>query len=317
MKPLVSILIPIYNAENYLQETINSALNQTWQKIEIILVDDGSMDNSLAIAKTYESKKVKVISQKNQGASRARNRALKEAQGDFIQYLDADDLLAPDKIEMQIKLLKQFSNSYLIAGKWGRFYNSISETNFVEEAVWKDMSPVEWLVCSWEGGGMMHPAAWLSSRSILEKAGDWNEELSLNDDGEYFFRVVLASKGVKFCTGAKSYYRSGISNSLSRRNSDLALASAFLAIKLCSSYLLANEDSVRTRQASATAFQRFIYDAYPNVLDLVKQSEIYVSSLGGSDLQISGSLIFQIFKFILGWKATKRIHQMYILTANK
>ena len=317
MSNLVSILIPCYNAEKWIAETIQSALDQTWQNKEIIVVDDGSSDESLSIAQKFSSSKVAVISQKNRGASSARNLALRKAQGDFIQYLDADDLLAADKIERQVKLLGECGKDFICAGEWGRFYNYKHEADFLKQTVWEDMSSVDWLVCSWEGGGMMHPAAWLSSRGVVEQAGDWNEELSLNDDGEYFFRAVLASKGVKFCLGAKSYYRSGIPNSLSTRNSDVALESAFLAIKLCSSYSLASEDSVRTRHASATAFQRFIYSAYPNVLDLVKQAEMNVRSLGGSDLQISGSLIFQIFKNILGWKTTKRIQQMYMLTANK
>ncbi len=96
MKPLVSILIPCYNAEAWLAQTLESALAQTWSPTEIIVVDDGSKDRSLEIAKAFEPRGVKVISQHNQGASAARNRAFQESQGDFIQYLDADDLLAPD-----------------------------------------------------------------------------------------------------------------------------------------------------------------------------------------------------------------------------
>ncbi len=113
--PLVSILIPCYNSEQWLAETIESALAQTWKNIEIIIVDDGSTDNSLAIAKSFESSIVKVISQENKGASTARNIALKEAQGDFIQYLDADDLLAPDKIELQVGLLENNGDCNLVA----------------------------------------------------------------------------------------------------------------------------------------------------------------------------------------------------------
>ncbi|MEO1560685.1 MAG: glycosyltransferase family 2 protein, partial [Cyanobacteria bacterium J06632_19] len=89
MTTLVSILIPAYNSEEWISETIDSAIAQTWSNIEIIIVDDGSKDNTLAVAKKYASTKIKVISQPNKGASAARNRALQEAQGDFIQYLDA------------------------------------------------------------------------------------------------------------------------------------------------------------------------------------------------------------------------------------
>lgn len=122
MNSLVSILIPCYNAEPWLAETLESALQQTWKNTEIIVVDDGSSDGSLAVAKKFESNGVKVISQTNKGASAARNRALQEAQGDFIQYLDADDLLAPDKIERQMQLLDCDRNSdYIVSGAWARF----------------------------------------------------------------------------------------------------------------------------------------------------------------------------------------------------
>src|SRR5690349_12910162 len=100
---LVSILIPAFNAERWLGETIESALNQTWPSKEIIIVDDGSADDTLRVARSFASSTVKVISQENSGACAARNRALAEAQGDFVQWLDADDLLAPDKIARQLE----------------------------------------------------------------------------------------------------------------------------------------------------------------------------------------------------------------------
>ena len=99
---LVSICIPVFNSEKWLGDTINSALAQTWSNKELIIVDDGSADNSLKIARKFESSIVKVISQNNRGACAARNKALANAQGDFIQWLDADDILAPDKIEIQL-----------------------------------------------------------------------------------------------------------------------------------------------------------------------------------------------------------------------
>src|SRR5438876_7489334 len=102
MEPLVSILIPAYNAERWIAETIQSALAQTWSKKEIIIVDDGSRDQTLAVAQQFTSRNVLVVTQENQGAAAARNRALEPCQGEYIQWLDADDLLAPDKIARQM-----------------------------------------------------------------------------------------------------------------------------------------------------------------------------------------------------------------------
>ncbi|HEY9851383.1 MAG TPA: glycosyltransferase family A protein [Leptolyngbyaceae cyanobacterium] len=310
MTPLVSIIIPCYNAEFWIAETLQSALSQTWQSKEIIVVDDGSTDKSLAIIRKFNSPQVKVIVQKNIGASSARNRALKEAQGDFIQYLDADDLLAPDKIERQVQLLKNGNSDCVAAGEWARFLNSPKEAKILPQAVWNDMLPVDWLICSWKGGGMMPIHAWLVPHTIAQKAGIWNEQLSLNDDGEYFFRVVLASQGVKFCPGAKSYYRSEVKGSLSRKMSPSALASAFLSIELCTQHLLAREDSYRIRHSCAAAYQRFIYLAYPDVPELVQKAEAQVKLLGGSDFPIEGSRMLQFFSMILGWKVVKQIQKV-------
>src|SRR5215472_9763397 len=102
MKPLVSILIPAYNAEKTIGETLRSALAQSWRNKEIIVVNDGSRDRTLEAAQGFASKELAVFSVENQGAAAARNHAFRLSQGDYVQYLDADDLLAPDKIERQL-----------------------------------------------------------------------------------------------------------------------------------------------------------------------------------------------------------------------
>src|SRR5258708_4364352 len=101
MKPLVSILIPAYNAQKWIVATIESAIAQTWGRKEIIIVDDGSTDQTLAVARRFASKDILVVTQKNQGASAARNHAFSLSQGDYIQWLDADDLLSANKIAKQ------------------------------------------------------------------------------------------------------------------------------------------------------------------------------------------------------------------------
>src|SRR5271154_7166784 len=104
MKPLVSILVPAYNAEAWISDTLRSAISQTWEPKEIIVVDDGSTDQTLSVARRFQSEQVLILSQKNQGAAAARNRAFSLSHGDYIQWLDADDLLAPDKIAKQMEL---------------------------------------------------------------------------------------------------------------------------------------------------------------------------------------------------------------------
>src|SRR4051812_10472186 len=102
MKPLVSIVIPAYNAERWIAYTLQSAIGQTWPHKEIIVVDDGSTDRTGEIARRFASNEISVVSIPNQGAAAARNHGLHLSQGDYIQWLDADDVLAPDKIERQL-----------------------------------------------------------------------------------------------------------------------------------------------------------------------------------------------------------------------
>src|SRR5690348_5161005 len=107
MQPLVSILIPAHNSQEWLADTLRSAVDQTWPRKEIIVVDDGSKDQTAEVARRFAAKGVLVVTTKNQGAAGARNHALRLSQGDYIQWLDADDLLAPDKIERQIAALRE------------------------------------------------------------------------------------------------------------------------------------------------------------------------------------------------------------------
>ncbi|PRR69664.1 glycosyltransferase family 2 protein [Clostridium thermopalmarium] len=107
-KKMVSIIIPTYNSGKYLLEAIESCLNQTYKNIEIIVIDDGSTDNTKYLLKNYiEEGKIKYFYQQNRGRSAARNLGLEKASGEFIQFLDADDYIHHKKIEKQIKLFNK------------------------------------------------------------------------------------------------------------------------------------------------------------------------------------------------------------------
>src|SRR5271166_3415205 len=137
MKPLVSILIPAFNAEAWVADTIKSAIAQTWPRKEIIVVDDGSTDQTLAVARHFESKNVAVVTQKNQGAAAARNHAYSLSQGDYIQWLDADDLLSADKIAKQTALLERFQDSRaLLSSGWGHFLYRTDRAKFSPTPLW-------------------------------------------------------------------------------------------------------------------------------------------------------------------------------------
>src|SRR5436853_6315771 len=102
MPPLVSIIIPCKNGAAWLGEAIESCLSQTWRPVEIIIVDDGSTDASRAVAQRYALQSVVLLDGTRSGASAARNVGLQRAHGELIQFLDADDVLDPDKIRFQV-----------------------------------------------------------------------------------------------------------------------------------------------------------------------------------------------------------------------
>lgn len=281
--PTVSILIPCHNAERWLAETLTSARAQTWPEKEIIVIDDGSTDGSLALARSGEQRGVRIVGQPNLGASAARNHGLRLARGEFIQFLDADDLLSPDKIACQVELLASRPAGTVASCAWGRFQNDAASARFADTAVFRDFAPLDFLVLAGDTGVMMHPSAWLVPRAVADRAGPWDPALSLNDDGEYFCRVLLAGAGIAFAgAGARSYYRSGLPGSLSQRKDERSRRSQFRSIELIAQHLLAAEDSPRTHRASASHFQRFIHDFFPFPADLMRRAEERVGALGGA-----------------------------------
>ena len=283
MDELVSIIIPAYNAEYWISDTIRSALSQTWPKKEIIIVDDGSTDNTLAIARTFESRIVKVFAQPNKGASAARNEGLRCAEGSYIQWLDADDLLAPDKISHQLKCADRGQDSrVLLTSSFGTFYYCYERATVRPTALWQDLSPVEWIENKFNGNVWMNPGVWLVSRKLNEQAGPWDERLSLDDDGEYICRVVAASEKVQFVGEGMSYYRLGNIGSLSASTSDRACESLLLSSSLCIQYLLSLENSERTKNACLNLLQSSLPFFYPGEDALLTKINDLASELGGT-----------------------------------
>ncbi len=307
MPAVVSIIIPCYNAERWLAETLESALAQTWPDKEIIVINDGSTDGSLAVAQQFATRGVRVIDQPNRGASAARNHGLRVARGEFMQFLDADDLLAPDKIALQMRALEQAGPDALASASWGRFATDSTQADFIPQAVAQARTGVEFLQLHYETGSMMQPGAWLASRRLLDRAGPWNETLSLNDDGEYFTRVMLAARGLIHVASAQCYYRSGLAGSLSRRTDPSALTSLYRSVELTIRHLQAADDSPRTRAVCADAWMRTAFEVFPAMPELADKAENQSRVLGGSRRPLPGSGRFQLAARFLGWRLARRI----------
>lgn len=214
--PLVSIIIPLYNAKNYIEECISSLLSQSYKEIEIIIVDDGSTDNSLTIARQYESEIVHVFSQQNKGACAARNYGFEMSKGEYVQFMDADDTIEKNKIELQIERLRQFSfRSDVVAFcKWQYLENPEVRLN---ERLCKDYDhPVDMLVDFILCPHWMYPHAYLVHRKLVEQVGGWDVCILKNQDGEFFARVTQSASKMLFVEGTSVLYRSQTPGSLSK-----------------------------------------------------------------------------------------------------
>jgi len=305
--PLVSILIPCHNAACWLGAAIESALAQTHPDCEIIVVDDGSTDNSLEISRSYESRGVRTAAQTNLGASAARNHAFRLSRGTFIQYLDADDILDPGKISAQAALLVNSPPDTLSSGLWVRFSGKPGSHPAESHLNQRDLSGVEFLQLFYEKANMMQPGAWLSPRGLLEKAGPWDESLTVNDDGEYFARVMLRSSGIRYCPGAVVYYRSEGVQTLSRRRSPAALRSVFRATELITGHLLAADRSERSLAAAAYAWKWTAFELLPEEPSLSRDAENRCLELGGSNLPYPAGPRLSMLAGLIGWRRAKRL----------
>ncbi len=308
MKPLVSILIPAYNAEKWIADTLRSALAQTWERKEIVVVNDGSTDGTLEALERFAAHGVRVVTQPNQGAAAARNKAFAESQGDYIQWLDADDLLAPDKIARQMEVLDQCgSKRTLASAAWGRFLYRYYRAQFIPNALWRDLSPAEWLFSKMGQNLFMQTACWLVSREVTAQAGPWDTRLLGDDDGEYFCRVLLCSDGVRFVPEAKVYYRDSGAGSLSCiGNSDKKMVAQWRSMELHVRYIRSLEDSPRVRQACVTYLQNWLVFFYPGRLDLANQAQELARSLGG-DLRVPRlSWKYSWIESLFGWPLARR-----------
>jgi len=307
MKPLVSILITAYNAEDTIGYTLQSTIAQTWKRKEIIVVDDGSTDRTAEVVRQF--KDVRLVSTENHGLSGAQNNAFPLSRGDYIQYLDADDLLAPDKIERQLAALSSSdSKRTLLSSPWAPFYYRTRHARFVRNSLWQDLSPVEWLLRKLRENIHMQNATWLVSRELAKAAGPWDTRLQYDQDGEYFCRVLLASEGTRFVPGTGIYYRATGGNRVSFiGNSDKKKESLLLTMKLHIQYLRSLEESERVRETCLAYIQRWYRNFYPECSDLMQEAQQLAASLGGRLCVPKAPWKYAWIQKLFGFAVAKRV----------
>jgi glycosyltransferase involved in cell wall biosynthesis len=308
--PLVSILIPAFNKEEWIAQTLRSAVAQTWLRKEIIVVDDGSTDRTLEIATRFQAAGVRVVTQQNTGAAAARNHALALSSGDYVQWLDADDLLAPDKIARQVLTAASRGPRTLVSCEWTRFMYRHHRARFLPDALWCDLSPADFLLRKLDQNLFMPNAAWLVSRELTNAAGGWDPTQHVDDDGEYFCRVLLQSEGVQFVAGARMYYRVAPDNTLSDvGRSPSKLEAQWRSVQLHIGHLQSLENSERTRRACVRFLQVSLNYFFPERPEIVEQAKQLARQFGGELTVPRLSWKYAWIAKLFGWGAARRFQR--------
>lgn len=306
-QPLVSVCIPAYNCEKYIQETLGALCAQNYSNLELIVVNDGSTDHTLALAKQVNDNRLRIVNIPNGGAAKARNTAYQHAKGEYIIFFDADDYIQPDFISRQIDRLNNRTDVVVLSG-WGRFYNDDLGTFKADDTPDGEITFKEWINLYWYNcNPMTNPGRALIPAAIIEKAGVWNETLSLNDDLEFFTRIFLNSRSIVFNNDAIFYYRSGISG-LSGKTGDEADKSLYQSIRLSVSKVISEYGhDASILKSCANMWQSYIYIIYPNQPGLMSAAQQEIDQFGGSSYKFSAGGITKIMASLIGWKATKQL----------
>lgn len=183
---VISVIIPAYNAEKTILETIQSLQQQTFSDFELIVINDGSTDQTVELLSTIEDSRIKIFSYENGGLPGARNRGIARATGEYVTFIDADDLWTPDKLELQLAALQQHPEAG-VAYSWTAFINEKSEFLYVWEPLFYEGDVYrQLLVKNFISSG----SNILVRRQFIEKAGEFDSSLKSAEDWDYYLRLA-------------------------------------------------------------------------------------------------------------------------------
>lgn len=213
MQPLVSILIPCYNSERWIGQAIESALGQTWSNTQIIVLDDGSTDNSLDLIRRYEGH-IRWETGQNRGGGYARDRLLALAGGEWVQYLDADDYLLPEKVAQQVNFVVEHSGVDIVIGPTTMEFWSA-------EGVRREPVPIPephdyWtMLASWK---LPQTGAPLWRKSAILDVGGWKRDQPCCQEHELYLRLLIGGKRFAYHSAGGSIYRQWSDETVCKRN---------------------------------------------------------------------------------------------------
>jgi len=210
---LVSVVIPCYNAAPFVAETIESVLSQSYGAVEIVAVDDASTDASWSVIERYADRVRTLRLPANRGGSHARNRGAELTRGEYLMFLDSDDLIAPDTLERLVATARDQPGVTAICA-WERL-RKVEGSWIAGPADVPLPSPEADPLPQWLESRWVPPCAVLWRREVYERTGGWDEEVSYDDDGDLMMRSFVRGARLAIADGGRAYYRDHGANRLS------------------------------------------------------------------------------------------------------
>lgn len=223
MNPHFSIVIPLYNKANYIARTLHGVLNQTYTDFEIIIVNDGSTDNSLEVAESFKDERIRIFSTKNKGVSAARNFGIEKARYNYIAFLDADDIWKNNHLELLNTLLNKFPNCGMYCMAYAKKHSKLTYP-----AVYNGIPKIDgWmgLVEDYFESSLKNAIAWTSAtmipKKILESEKGFNEKITLGagEDTDLWIRIALKHP-VAFYNTITAFHNLEAENRITKSNTN-------------------------------------------------------------------------------------------------
>lgn len=299
--PLVSICIPLYNAEHFIGDTIERCFTQSYKNIELVVVDDHSTDNSLSVAKKYESNNVHVYENPKKGGNAARNFAFQMSQGEYVKFLDADDYFSTSMLEKQMnRLQKEGTNNTVVFSPVRMLYEDGHWLNPPRSIDYDHEPGIELLLDIWRGKGWHCPHCHLMHRSLVEKAGLWDETVIKNQDGEFFARIYNAADKALAVPDEYAVWRQ-FDSGVHAVQSLAAVKSALYTKLSIGKLILAYKNSEETRNLIGKSIGFFVYDNWTQTKNLLVDVEYICKELGVSML-LPQRKVLKFLSAFVGWK---------------
>lgn len=214
-KPFFSIITPLYNKEDYIANTLKSVLNQNFKDFEIIIIDDGSTDDSIKVVSQFKDPRIIKIRQDNKGVSIARNLGIKHAKGDYIALLDADDLWKTDFLDSIYELITIYKDSLLFATGYASFYEG-QKINLNSNVIKPNQNE---LVTNYfeRQKNLYASSSFACHKSVFDTIGMFNEKVNYGEEEDFAIRCFLKHH-LAYCKSIKVYRLNGIENQLTAPN---------------------------------------------------------------------------------------------------